>query len=71
LAVPGLGPPVASKASTSCVASGNSRLSIAATQSVGTTSKPEPGSTTTPFALARASCAWQCANTSISPVMSR
>ena len=46
-------------------------FSIAATQSVGTTSNPDPGSTTTPRSFARASARWQASNTSISPVMSR
>ena len=57
LAVPGLGPPPASNASTNEVAFGNSRASCAARQSVGTTSKPAPGNTTMPRCLARASCA--------------
>jgi class 3 adenylate cyclase len=52
-------------------ASGSRRFKCAARQSLGATSKPTPGSSITPRALASASRAARASKTSISPVMSR
>ena len=55
----------------SFTASGRRATTWAARQSLGTTSNPQPGSSITPAALARASNPARLSNTSISPVMSQ
>ncbi|MCA1278911.1 hypothetical protein [Saccharopolyspora sp. 7B] len=70
LSVPPLIPPLAWNARSRVVAVGSAAATSAARQSVGTTSNPDPGSSTTP-AFAASSCrAATDSNTSISPVMS-
>ena len=69
--LPGLGVPLTSKPSVRQAASGSASFSTAATQSVGTTSKPTPGHTTIPAACASACLACAATKTSISPVISR
>ena len=71
LSVPRLARPLVAKASSSELADGSRRFSVAARQSLGTTSNPVPGNSTMPAWRASASRAKTDSNTSISPVTSR
>ncbi len=71
LLVPGLKPPPPSNASCKTRAPGSRWASMAARQSLGTTSKPTAGTRATPACAARSPRAAAHSMTSISPVMSR
>ena len=69
--VPGLERPCGAKANSSFVAVGSFCLSSAARQSLGTTSNPVPGRSTTPRSRASWSRPSTASKTSTSPVTSR